>query len=70
MEFLNSTALLIYMFSSPTTNVTEPPLLCAATEVGGPGADSGSDQIGSAPDPGKKMTALGGSSSIHYFFSF
>ena len=40
------------------SNVAEPPLFWAvpAPEVRGPGADfgSGSDQIGSAPTPGKK----------------
>ena len=34
-------------------SVAEPPLFWAAPapEVRGPGADSGSDQLGSAPDP-------------------
>ena len=42
------------------SRVAEPPLYWAdpAPEVRGPGADSGSDQIGSAPAPG-------GSGSIH-----
>ena len=37
-------------------SVAEPTLFWAAPalEVRGPGADSGSDQIGSAPAPGKK----------------
>ena len=53
-----------------TTSVAEPPLFWAALapEVRGPGADSGSDQIGSAPAPGKKkrlQAAPGGSGSIH-----
>ena len=45
------------------SSVREPALFGAAPalEVRGPGADSGSDQIGSAPAPGKK----GGSGSIH-----
>ena len=41
---------------STITSVAEPSLFWAAPvpEVQGPGADSGSDQIGSAPAPGKK----------------
>ena len=37
-------------------SVAEPPLFWAAPAPGGqgPGADSGSDQLGSAPAPGKK----------------
>ena len=45
-------------------SVAEPPLFFAAPapEVRGPGVDYGSDQIGSAPAPGKEMAALG---SLH-----
>ena len=44
-EFVN------WLSVSRETSVAEPPLLWAP-EVRGPGADSGSDQIGSAPAPG------------------
>ena len=49
-------------------SVAEPPLFWAApaSEVRGLGADSSSDQIGSALALGKK----GGSGSIHQNFSF
>ena len=45
------------------TSVAEPPLFWAAPAPGGqgPGADSGSDLLGSAPAPGKKKAAPGGS---------
>ena len=36
------------------TSVAEPPLFWAALAPEGPDADSGSDQIGSAPSPAKK----------------
>ena len=41
------------------SSVAEPPLFWAAPapEVQGPGANSGSDQIGSAPAPGEKKAA-------------
>ena len=59
---LNSVWNFSFYLSLPSS-VAEPPLFWAAPspapEVQGPGADSGSDQIGSAP--GKK----GGSGSIH-----
>ena len=44
----------------PLYSVEEPPLFWAASapEVRGPGANYGSDQIGSAPAPGKKKAAL------------
>ena len=57
-------------------SVAEPPLFWAAPapEVRGPGADSGSDQIGSAPAPGKKRRlqvaptpALAPCTNIFYF---
>ena len=54
------------IFSFPS--VAEPPLFWAAPapEVRGPEADSGSDQIGSAPAPGKK----GGSGTNIFSFEF
>ena len=55
-------------FAEPTS-VAEPPLFWAAPAPApgrqGPGADSGSDLLGSAPAPGKKKEAPGGSGSIH-----
>ena len=50
-------------------SVVEPPLFLAAPapDVRGPGADSGSDQIGSAPAPGKKKAAPAPYTNIFHF---
>ena len=44
----------MFILYAVSSSVTEPPLFWAAPEVQGPGADSGSNQIGSALAPGKK----------------
>ena len=50
--------LLFFKFQPQKTRVAEPPLfwVAPAPEVRGPGADSGSDQTGSAPAPKKKAS--------------
>ena len=50
-------------------SVAEPPLfwVASAPDVRDSGADSGSDEIGSAPAPGKKMAAPAPYTKICHF---
>ena len=54
----------------PYSSVAEPPLFWAAPEVLGPGADSGFDQIWSAPAPGKKRRLQAAPASYSNIFHF
>ena len=57
--------------ATTTTSVVEAPLFWAARakapEVRGPGADSGSDQIGSAPGNKKAAPTMALSTTIYHF---
>ena len=62
----------MYILYAVSSSVTEPPLFWAAPalEVLDPGANSGSNQIGSAPAPGKKrrlQSAPAPCTKIFYF---